>query len=77
MTGKFVKGAWVPFPLGDPNVIGDVMYDLKRYVESTYKFDCITIDLQHINYLTYHSTSEHFMEYVIQLKLYKGLESYD
>ena len=53
------------------------MYDLERYVESTYKFDCITIDLQHINYLTYHSTSEHFMEYVIQLKLYKGLKPYD
>jgi len=53
------------------------MYDLKRYVESTYKFNCSIIDLQHINYLTYHSTSEKFVEYIIQLKLYKGLEPYD
>ena len=42
------------------------MYDLKRYVESTYKFNCSIIDLQHINYLTYHSTSEKFVEYIIQ-----------
>ena len=77
MIGKFVKGAWIPFYMGDPNVIGDVMYDLKRYVEYTYKFDCSLIDLQRVNHLTYHSTSKQFMEYSIQLKLYKELIHYD